>query len=132
MPTEPADSLRPIYSRRDLVKWWEARRIRYNLLVGGVGVVTWVLVLFVGSLAVKPGVDFEEPFMMIIGPIIYGILANLCYSLGWVVDTTIYRGNPRTVLYKSGLIFSLILTALPGVWAVVAWCITLYTGKKLD
>ena len=70
--------------------------------------------------------------MLIIGPIIYAIFANLCYSLGWAVDTMIYRGRPRTVLYKAGLIFSVILTALPGAWAVVAWCITLYTGKKLD
>ncbi len=114
------------------MKWWEARRLRYNLLVGVVGVATWVLVPFVGSLVVKSGVDFEEPFMMIAGPIIYGIFANLCYSLGWVVDTTIYRGDPRTVLYKAGLIFSLIQTALPGIWAVVAWCITLYTWKKRD
>lgn len=53
------------YSRRELVKWWEARRLRYNLWVGSVGVVAWFLVLCVGSLAVKPGEDFEEPIMMI-------------------------------------------------------------------
>ena len=70
--------------------------------------------------------------MMIIGPFICGVFANLCYSLGWLVDIVIYRGYPRIRLYKAGLTFSLILTALPGVWAVVAWCITLYTGKKLD
>jgi MFS family permease len=120
------------YSRRDLVKWWEARRLRYNLMVGAVGIVTWFLVLCVGSLAVKPGVDFEEPIMMIIGPIIYGLFANLCYSLGWIVDTWLYRGRPRTRLYSAGLIFSLVMTASPGIWAVIAWCITLYTGKKLD
>jgi fumarate reductase subunit C len=131
MSTEATAPLR-LYSRRELVQWWEARRLRYNLLVGAVGVVTWLLVLCVGSLAVKPGVDFEEPFMMLMGPPIYGILANICYSLGWVVDATFYRGQPRTALYRTGLIFSLVLTALPGVWAIVAWCITLYTGKKLD
>jgi hypothetical protein len=119
-------------SRGDLLKWWEARRLRYNLLVGAVGVVTWVLVLFVGSMAVKPGEDFEEPIMMIIGPIIYGVLANICFSFGWIVDAMFYRGRPRTFLYKTGLTFSMILTALPGIWAVVAWCITLYTGRKLD
>ena len=70
--------------------------------------------------------------MMIIDPPIYGILANLWFSQGWVVDTTFYRGHPRTSLYKAGLIFSLVLTALPGIWAVVAWCTTLYNGKKLD
>jgi hypothetical protein len=120
------------YTRPELIKWWEARRLRYNLMVGAAGIITWLLVLCVGSLAVKPGVDFEEPIMMIIGPIIYGLFANLCYSLGWIVDTLFYRGHPRTRLYKAGLIFSLILTALPGFWALIAWDITLYTGKKLD
>jgi hypothetical protein len=132
MSAEAVELPQPTYSRRAILKWWESRRLRYNLMVGAVGVVTWILVLGVGSLAVKPGVDFEEPFMMIIGPPIYGILANLCYSLGWIVDITFYRGNPRTSLYRTGLIFSLVLTALPGIWAVVAWCITLWTGKKLD
>ena len=127
-----AGHVQPAYSRKDLIRWWEARRLRYNLMVGAVGAVTWLLVLCVGSLAVKPGVDFEEPFMMIIGPPIYGLFANLCYSFGWVVDTCFNRGRPRIYLYKTGLIFSLVLTALPGIWAVVAWCITLHTGQKLD
>lgn len=94
--------------------------------------VTWLLVLIVGSMAVKPGVDFEEPIMMIVGPVIYGVVANVCFSFGWIVDTVVYRGRPRAVLYKAGLIFSVVLTALPGIWAIVAWCITLCTGKKLD
>ena len=132
MSSDAISAIPTTYSRRDLVKWWEARRVRFNLWVGSVGVVTWLLVLLVGSMAVRPGVDFEEPIMMIVGPIIYGVIANLCFSLGWIVDTTLYVGRPRAALYKAGLIFSLILTALPGIWAVVAWCITLYTGKKLD
>ena len=72
-------------------------------------------VLCVGSLAVKPGVDFEEPIMMIIGPVIYAIYANLCFTHGWIVDTSLYRGRPRNRLWKAGLIFSLVLTALPGI-----------------
>lgn len=132
MSSDAVNALPALYSRKDLVKWWEARRLRFNLSVGSVGVITWFLVLCVGSLAVKPGEDFEEPIMMIIGPIIYGVMANVCFSIGWVVDTTLYRGHPRAALYKAGMIFSVILTALPGIWAVVAWCITLYTGKKLD
>ena len=101
-------------------------------MVGTVEIVAWFPVLCVGSLAVKPGVNFEEPFMMIIGPIVYGLFANLCYSLGWIVDTGLYCGRPRVHLYKAGSVFSLVLTALPGIWAVVAWGITLYTGKKMD
>ena len=69
--SETLNTLSASHSRPGIVRWWEARAPN-NVLVGSVGIVTWLLVLCVGSLAVKPGVDFEEPIMMIIGPIIYG------------------------------------------------------------
>ena len=69
---------------------------------------------------------------MLIGPFVYGFLANVCYTLGWVVDTVFYRGTPRARLYKAGMIFSVVLTALPGAWAVVAYLMTVITGQKLD
>jgi hypothetical protein len=119
-------------TRRVIIAWWETRRVRFNLYVGIVGAVSWCLVLIVGSAAVKPGVDFEEPLAMIFGPFVYVILANICYTLGWIVDTASYSGKPRTRLYKAGVIFFVVLTSLPGVWAVVAWLITVITGRKLD
>jgi hypothetical protein len=119
-------------TRIEIIAWWEARRFRFNLYVGIVGAVTWLLVLIAGSAAVKTGVDFEEPIAMLIGPFIYGFLANVCYTFGWILDTVSYRGMPRTRLYKAGIIFSAILTALPGVWALVAWLMTVITGHKLD
>lgn len=118
-------------TRREIIAWWEARRFRFNVYVGIVGAVTWFLVLIVGSAAVKPGVDFEEPAVMLIGPFIYGFLANICYTFGWIVDTVSYRGMPRARLYKTGIIFSAVLTILPGVWAVVAWLMTVASGHKL-
>jgi hypothetical protein len=127
-PSEEASAT----TRREIVAWWESRRFRFNLYVGIVGAITWLLVLIAGSAAVKPGVDFEEPVAMIIGPFVYGLLANICYMLGWIVDTVSYRGMPRTRLYKAGVIFSIVVTSLPGVWAVVAWIMTLITGRKLD
>ena len=104
--------------------------MRFNLYIGAIGTVTWFLVLIAGS-SVKPGVDFEEPFAMLVGPFVYGILANVCYTFGWVVDTVPYQGTTRTRLYKAGIIFSVVLTSLPGVWAVVAWLMTLISGHKL-
>jgi hypothetical protein len=118
-------------SAQEVFRWWEARRLHFNAMVGAVGVAAWILVLVAGSAAVKPGEDFEEPIVMIVGPFIYVLLANICYTLGPLVDTIFRRGAPRIRLYKSGLIFSGLLTALPGIWAVVAWLITLYTGHKL-
>jgi hypothetical protein len=119
-------------SEKEIIRWWEARRIRFNVYVGIVGAVTWFLVLIAGSAAVKPGVDFEEPIVMLVGPFVYGVLANICYTLGELVDTVFYGGKPRRRLYKAGMIFSVVLTGLPGVWAVLAWLIIVITGHKLD
>jgi hypothetical protein len=126
MLSEMVDPPSAPYSRSDIVKWWEARRLRFNLLVGSVGVVSWILVLYIGLglLPVQVGFNYWEPFVMILGPILYCVSANLCYSLGWVIDTMLsYRGHPRVFLYKAGLIFSLILTALPGFCSVVAYSV---------
>lgn len=120
------------YTRSDIVRWWEARRWRFNLYVGVVGIITWFLVMIAGSAAVKPGEDFEEPLAMIFGPFVYAILANACYTLGWIADTLSSQSRPRIGLYKAGVVFSVVLTALPGVWAVVAWLMTVITGHKLD
>ena len=127
-PSEQISSI----SRKEIIAWWEARRFRFNIYVGIVGVLTWFLVIIAGSAAVKPGVDFEEPIVMLIGPFIYGLFANIFYTAGWAVDTRWYCGTPRTRLYKAGVIFSVVLTALPGVWALVAWIMTVVTGQKLD
>jgi hypothetical protein len=119
-------------TRREIITWWEARRFRFNLYVGIVGAVTWLLVIIAGSAAVKPGVDFEEPLAMIFGPFVYAFLANICFTFGWIVDTLSYRGMPRTRLYKVGVIFAVVLTSLPGIWAVVAWLMTVITGHNLN
>jgi hypothetical protein len=127
-PSEQA----PSSTRREIIAWWEARRLRFNLYVGIVGAVTWLLVIIVGSAAVKPGVDFEEPLAMIFGPFVFGFFANICFTFGWIVDTISYRGMPRTRLYKAGVIFSVILASLPGIWAVTAWLMTVIARHKLD
>jgi hypothetical protein len=119
-------------SEEEIIHWWESRRLRFNLYVGIVGVLSWLLVGTAGSDAVKPGADFEEPIAMIIGPFVYGILANVCYTFGEFVDTIFYCGMPRRRLYKAGMIFSVILTGVPGVWAVLAWLFSVITGHKLD
>jgi hypothetical protein len=117
---------------RPIKRWWEQRRYRYNRDLFFVGIVTWLLVLIVGSASVKQGVDFEEPIMMIIGPVIYAICANIAYTAGPIFDSVFYLCKPRKRLFRAGYLFSISLTALPGAWAVKAWISTLVTGKKLD
>ena len=117
--------------RVEVWRWWQKRRWRYNRDLLLVGTVTWILVLVAGSAAVKPGEDFEEPLMMFFGPLLYAGFANLAYTAGPILDTTCFRGTPRKGLFKAGYTFSLLVTALPGAWAVVAWLITVVTGEKL-
>ena len=120
------------WNRRQIILWWESRRFAYNALVGIAGVGTWISVVVFGSLAVKPGVDFEEPFALIFGPFFWAFWANACYSFGWVVDIALYKRAPSRKLFTAGLVFSVIITALPGLWALTAWILTLITGQKMD
>jgi hypothetical protein len=128
---EWASEENPLNTRRDIIRWWEGRHT-YNAVILAVGFASWLLVMTAGSAAVKPGEDFEEPLAMLTGTVVYVVMANVCYTLGWALDTVWYNGHPRRRLYKLGLILAAVLSALPGVWAVVAWLTTLYTGQKLD
>src|SRR5450755_802287 len=102
--SESAAEKSSLSTRRDIIRWWEARRYAFNAFLLAVGFASWLLVLTAGSAAVKPGEDFGEPLAMLSGSIIYIALANVCYTLGWVVDTVWYNGHPRRRLYKSGLV----------------------------
>ncbi|WP_031496345.1 hypothetical protein [Bryobacter aggregatus] len=93
--------------------------------------VSLFLVVVAGSAAVKPGEDFIEPFVLIAGPLVYGFFANLCYSAGPFLDLKDKCSRPREKRFEEGYRFSILLTALPGVWAVLAWLFTLVSGKKL-
>ena len=119
-------------TNKEIIRWWESRRLHFNSYVGLTGVITWFLVLIVGGASVKPGVDFAEPIMMILGPVAYVIMANICYTFGWVLDVATNNDGPRKALFKAGFIFSIALTALPGAWAIAAYLITVHTGRKLD
>jgi hypothetical protein len=37
--------------------------------------------------------DFEEPIGMLFGPVVFVAITNVCYTLGWVVDTILYNGR---------------------------------------
>jgi hypothetical protein len=105
-----------------LFRWWESRRFSYNAAVAGAGAVTTGLI---AALAHLPGPLHGVPIAWnLIGA--YGIMANVCYSLGWVAEAILQRWLNRDTyglgpaVFRHGLIFSVGLTLFPAVIACLA------------
>lgn len=119
----------PDYRRTpwSLLGWWESRRLTYNLFVGGTGLVTLAAVTLFASLPPR-GLDIGPLWR---GVIIYGVLANVGYSLGWLAelgmralwgDEAPYAGP---ALFRQGLSFAVGLTLLPIPLALISWVVRL-------
>ena len=103
-----------------VLQWWESRRLSYNLIVGGTGVATLV---YINALEVLLGqgmlTDLTGRGALAIAT--YGVLANVCYTMGWVTETIVGRWLKRPIyglgpaLFRHGLVFSVGLTLLPAV-----------------
>jgi hypothetical protein len=120
----------PITSARGAIGWWEARRIPYNLIVGSTGIVTCIVIAIVGMGSYfffnsdfgLPG----SPLLAVFGVIIYGILANVCYTGGWVAELIVRRAWPEEAdqfasrSFSLGLLLSILLTLTPAIVVGVA------------
>jgi hypothetical protein len=108
------------------LRWWESRRLFYNKVVGAAGVVTLAGFSVMALLPPDPMPVRNLPGLLV-GAAIYGILANGCYSLGWLADMAARalwgRRAPDLgpLLFRQGLIFSVGLTLLPLLFAVLIW-----------
>jgi hypothetical protein len=98
----------------EIFRWWEARRLAYNLAVGAAGIMSLSAMYVLG--AVLNDDVGQIPFIAIA---VYGVLANLCYFLGPVADTWIMKKWGRQysevgpTLFRYGFAFSVALTLLP-------------------
>jgi hypothetical protein len=124
------DVLYPLAANRrttgSIVAWWESRRPTYNLIVGSAGVITIGVIKLISVL--PPHLALPLDWRPVVA---YGVLANVCYSFGWVLEAGAQRlwgdrvrplGPP---LFRQGVAFSVGLTMLPIVLAGVAWVIRL-------
>lgn len=92
-----------------ILKWWERRRLPYNLIVGASGVATLAVNALVHGVPGGP--------LGVLGPIVFvGVLANIAYTLGSVTEITaekIWGGKVLPVgpvLFRQGVLFSVGLT----------------------
>ena len=65
------------------------------------------------------GEDAIEPMGLILGIVLYGLTANLCYTLGWVYELRSQSSlsardlNKAKRLFRDGLLASCVLTSAP-------------------
>ncbi len=113
----------------DAIVWWEIRRIPYNAALALLGMMTIVVVLWIGSYFTLAGEDVEEPAGLIVGGILYGLAANAFYTLGWISELLWSGGDTartesvRSRVFLIGLIASCTITLLPAVLIPSLWLI---------
>ena len=106
---------------RQIVLWWERRRLLFNLIVGATGILTCTLLLVGEMLAEKKFGDVEagSPILAVFGVFAYGIMANICYTGGWISELVAkyvwkkQAENLGKITFALGIVFSVLLTLLP-------------------
>jgi hypothetical protein len=121
------DALFPAAATRrgtlSLLGWWESRRGLYNLAVGGTGL--FVLIVIRLMAIIPPGVPMPPEWIRPVA--VYGLLANVCYSFGWIAESVAQRVWGDRVrplgpaLFRQGLAFSVGLTMLPILLVSLTW-----------
>jgi len=113
----------PVTSAREVIGWWEVRRVPYNLMVGSAGILSGIVigVVAMGAYFLFGADDsFPDTFSLFLIPI-YAVVANICYTGGWVVELLIRtvwkRESDRFAIasFSTGVVFSVLLTLLPGI-----------------
>ena len=114
-----------------IVRWWEHRRLPYNLFVGGAGLLS---LGYVGLL--QTAVWGSAPGPTLLFPVAaFGVGANVCYALGPLVEIAAEKAFGRRLLpvgpmlYRMGLTFSVGLALLPSLIATAAAVV--YTVGRL-
>lgn len=90
-----------------VISWWEKRRLPFNLVVGLCGLPTLVVA------HMMTGIDMLS---LMFGSFAYGIMANVCFTLGWPAEfvarylwkeKAVYTGP---ILLSLGTVFSATIT----------------------
>ena len=103
----------------DSRKWWLSNRYKYNRGLIIAGFVAFILYCVLGPIIIAPHEEFEETiFEMAFQGVAYLIMmgiANLIYSLGWLIDVSFNKNDNqlfRVRLFALGYWFSMVLPIL--------------------
>ena len=78
-----------VRSTAGIFRWWESRRLTFNVAVGATGLVTLAAIKFI---ALLPPISESVPLSVIWpGIVAYGVFANLFYSFGFLAEAAMCK-----------------------------------------
>jgi hypothetical protein len=131
-----------LQDRAAVIAWWKKRRFFYNKVLAVVGTVTCILMISCGvisePLVGEPIGIPDPPILVPLLIIFYGLLANVCYTGGWIAELLLARFKPETHAeffgvraFRFGVKFSIALTIFPALLFWGVFLFSLATGKRV-
>jgi len=117
----------PITTNWQAIGWWEARRIPFNLIVGGIGVLTCLvdfIIVVASYFLFDSGFGLPNAILGLAVVLICGVMANLYFTGGWIAELIVRRAWPEeadrfaTLSFSLGLVFSVFLTLAPALMLI--------------
>ncbi|MES2265353.1 MAG: hypothetical protein V4520_01250 [Bacteroidota bacterium] len=100
-------------------QWWLVQRAKYNIGLIYAGFIAFLLYVILGPIIIEPHEEFEETIFDMafqgVGYLIMMGVANVFYTLGWVIDAAFNENNSqnfRKRLFALGYWFSFSLPIL--------------------
>lgn len=116
-------------SSADVIRWWESRRLYYNVIVFVVGCISLVTYFAIVGLEPRPPMEETEiPGLFIcMGAFFILIVANICYSGGWILELVAHLAFRRwtrllgPIVFAAGLAFSIGVVWMPTISMGLRW-----------
>jgi hypothetical protein len=113
-----------------IIRWWEKRRLAYNVVVAGCVTGT----AFLGLLTLNPP---SEVLLALLAPgLPFLVMANVCYTLGWMVESLLHKIWGRSLLpvgpalFRAGLTLAVgVAFVIPTIILMIAFVVRLVTGN---
>ncbi len=137
-PTFKRDN--PAVAARQVILWWESRRLFFNLAVFLTGMFTCGLLIvcaFGSEQMVGEAIGLPDgPLLGLFAIFLYGILANVFYTSGWICELFLRRivapekaSAFGILVFRAGVTFSVALTLSPALVCWAAFAIALAHGQ---
>lgn len=125
----------------EVIRWWESRRLFFNLVVGCTGLFTCFLLIvcaFTSDFLVGEAIGMTDgPLLGVFLIVPYALVANLCFTGGWIFELLVRAtGEVQRAAawglkaFRVGITFSIFVTLCPAVVCWLVFAVALLKGQK--